>query len=785
MAEQCSPYASVCALYLERDIPVIPCIPGEKRPGIYQNGRWIGMPDWTQYCHRMPTEEEVEEWESWPGAGVCLPLGAASGLMALDFDQGGAVLRALEEALPRSPVKKKGLKGYTSFYRFNGEPCRSWDANGERAVDLLSDGRQTVLPRSPHPAGVTYEFITLDTLEDFDISQLPILPDNYATLIDNALAPFQTLEDAERSGPRRVIENEDMGEATRYFREIKDAALDHLDLWVPDLLPGAKRSRDGNYRAVAHWRNCENANVSIHKDGIVDWGGNYTLTALDLVMRAQGWDFDEALDWLKDKLGANAPQAEQPSLRVVSIKDAPVLDPSVVPDAEMGEPPVPPPPSELLHPPGMVGKVADWINDTASKPQPAFAVQGALALGSVLGGRIYRTNQNNYTGLYFLNVGKSASGKEHAKNAIEQILYDAELMHLLGGGGYTSAGAVYTQLMERPAHISCVDEFGKYLQSAKATSHQHKADAITQLMEVFGRLHGTYQPPAYSGMTLSAQNRKAMLQTRIECPSITLLGMTTPGTFYDALSDGAVQDGFLGRFLVVESHIGRQMRQDITCHEVPEEITEWAKAVRMNWTEGNLAGQETPFDVRPRPRVVPISPEARDVFRGFEATLHALMDDLDEDGLDVLLGRAEEIAMRVALVLSLGSGRWDSLTVEGHEAEWAVKYTRYYAMQLVRNARGRISNSEDERKLKEVLTAISQPRKYAKDAQYRMALFSGLMPHGKLCKLMKMKVRDLNQFIDTLVQAGEIEAVSFQHHTSQRAVRCYRLISVGEKNSLL
>ncbi len=771
-----SPYALHCAHYLERGIPVIPTIPSEKRPGMYMDGRWTGMSNWSQFCSRLPLPAEVDAWCEWPGAGICLPMGPESGLVALDFDLTGPVLRALEDVLPRSPVRKKGHKGYTAFYRYNGEQSASWNVHGgERALDLLADGKQSVMPPSMHPLAITYHWITEDTLENFDVSDLPSLPDNLQDIIRAGLAPFMTGEDVAQSGARRAtLENHEAGEAAIYFRKVKDIALDNLDLWVPKLLPGAKPKSDGSYRAIAHWRNCENPNVGIHPTGIMDFGGSIPMTAIDLVMRAQGWDFLDALDWLKDKLSTVLPRDEtQPPLKVVSIKDAPVLDPDM-PDVELEEV-IPPPPDQLLHPPGMIGMVTDWINATSPKPQPALAVQAALALGSVLGGRIYRTDFANYTPLYFVNVAKSAAGKEHGRQAIERLLEAADLGHLISGGGYSSAGAVFSQLLDRPCHIALVDEFGKMLESAAAFGQQHKKDAITQLVQAFGCCHGTMRPPAYSTMTASNQQRQQMADRKILSPALTMLGMTTPDTFYDSLTSVAVSDGFLNRLLVVESHIGRQARQRVTCHEIPPALVEWCQEVRTRWTDGNLAGAELGPDVRPEARVVPFSPGAKRVFDAFERSTLALMDELEADRLQDLPGRSVEIAMRIALVLALGTGRWDSLTVEEREAEWAVAYVRYYSMQLVRSAKDRITNSEDEKKLKEVLVAISQPRRYVNDSQFRAPLFAGLMPRAKLCKLMKMKVRDLNFYIDTLVAMELVEEVAFSH-AGQRTVRCLRLI---------
>ena len=76
-------------------------------------------------------------------------------------------------------------------------------------------------------------------------------------------------------------------------------------------------------------------------------------------------------------------------------------------------------------------------------------------------------------------------------------------------------------------------------------------------MESWGRCHGTIRPDNYSLMTLTVkQQQEAMDRSTIK-PAITLVGMSVPRNFYGALSTGRIVDGFLNRFIVVESKLPR------------------------------------------------------------------------------------------------------------------------------------------------------------------------------------------------------------------------------------
>ena len=303
-APQPSAYAQVGVRYVERGYSSIPIVPGEKRPGDFRRSEWIGAFNWVRFCDRLPSHFETEIWTGWPDAGVCVALGRASNLIAIDFDYGSAEVRAaLEAILPPSPVRKTGLKGYTSFYQFNGLPSRKFLVGGVSVIEVLSHGKQTVLPPTIHPEGMPYKWLTVDTLEDIAASELPVLPADLIERIERALAPFQSNGDA--TATTRVRELQEVEGS--YWRDINDRAMADFDAWVPELFPMAKPNSQGNWRVIAHWRGVDRPNVSIHKEGITDWGLGLNITPLDLVVRAAGLDLNSATTWLKERLRVPSP----------------------------------------------------------------------------------------------------------------------------------------------------------------------------------------------------------------------------------------------------------------------------------------------------------------------------------------------------------------------------------------------------------------------------------------------------------------------------------------------
>ncbi len=159
--------------------PAIPLRVGFKRP-------WIDA--WQVFADRMPTDREQGEWLRSKGDGnIGLPMGAASGVVAIDVDsEDPRVLRIVDTILPKSPWKRIGRKGAVYAFRFEGERTfRIKDSAGDMLLECLSKGTQIVLPPSIHPdTGRAYS-ANCDLVDV--IGSLPPLPRNVETLLREGL----------------------------------------------------------------------------------------------------------------------------------------------------------------------------------------------------------------------------------------------------------------------------------------------------------------------------------------------------------------------------------------------------------------------------------------------------------------------------------------------------------------------------------------------------------------------------------------------------------------------
>jgi hypothetical protein len=400
-------------------------------------------------------------------------------------------------------------------------------------------------------------------------------------------------------------------------------------------------------------------------------------------------------------------------------------------------------PRHLLTVPGVLGDLVTYSAKTAIKLQPQFDVQTALALGSVAMGRRFKTDNRNMTSLFFLNVGKTGSGKEHANTVIEDALEAAGAIHLRGPNGYTSASAVLSALKDKPAHIAVIDEFGSMLTSASAKGNQHKKDALTKMMEIWGRQDRTIDNVGYSTM-MATESQKKALQIKVRSPSLTMIGMTTPETFYEAIGAADVANGFLNRILIVESKRPREVSRRPQMIDVPSSVVTWIKAVSTAEGESASLITDQGEDFPPVPVIVPFTQSARSLFGDYEAKL-VDRQNASNSIVSEMMTRSLEMAMRLSLIVAVSLGDED---ISETSAQWAIDYVDFYLQQTIAMLERNMSEGDNDKLRKMVADAIMK----AGSTGLTMAELLKAVP-----RLGNQKKHDRDQLLATVMEDYPIE----------------------------
>lgn len=240
------------------------------------------------------------------------------------------------------------------------------------------------------------------------------------------------------------------------------------------------------------------------------------------------------------QLAANAEAVLQGS------KQSPVEVPITAP---MGS--NPPTVPGISLPPGLVGELAQYFYQTAIRPVPEIALAAAIALTAGVCGRSYNISGSGLN-QYIILLAKTGSGKEGALSGIENLISAVRpqipmVDQFLGPAAFASGQALVKVLNDKPCFVSVLGEFGLTLQQL---SDQRANSAQLMLRKV---LLDLYAKSGWNRMLRSSVYSDTEKNTKIiQAPNVTILGESTPETFFDGLDASHVAEGLIPRFSVIE-----------------------------------------------------------------------------------------------------------------------------------------------------------------------------------------------------------------------------------------
>lgn len=397
---------------------------------------------------------------------------------------------------------------------------------------------------------------------------------------------------------------------------------------------------------------------------------------------------------------------------------------------------------ELLHVPGLVGDLSDWINKCAIKKQPVLALGAAIAAMSAILGRKVRTRTDLRSNLYCVGVVGSCGGKESTRICIKKLFHEIGADGMIGSS-FASGSAVETVLSVNPVQLFLIDELGKFMESIKGdTTAGHVKAIIPMLMTMYTASSSTNPRTSYADPDRN-KNCKPLNQ-----PSLSLWATTVPGNLFSNTSKDHIGQGLLGRLLVFQSMDNDPMSSRIDIDEcglpktVKDGFLHWLNAPTNTSPAGNL-------DDECRPKVVEISPEAWSVFDGFDLTMHKRRKEIREEhgqmsGYDAPYGRVLAIAQKLAMIRACGVSLEDP-RIEVEDAEWGRDLAWLLTDSMWYRVIDVVAENSTEANLKRVLASIRE--------------HPDGIEKGKLGqKLQWIKPRERNEIYAGLIDAGLISA---------------------------
>ena len=542
-------------------------------------------------------------------------------------------------------LAKRGSKGRTVFFKYNGERSLSWKKDGKVVLELLSDKRLTTIPPAKHrDTGKAYEWINEGSeLVDFPAGVLDVFDALYPSAKREYVAP--RMEEFEK------VDLDDVEEMLSYVSP--DSSRDE---WLS--VGMALRDEFGD-AGFALW------------DGWSSGSSKYKAHEMHNIWRSfngQGVGIG-TLVWLAQESGW-VRKVEAPT------RDDYDIDLSYLDVKERK--------SLVAH--GLVGEIAEWIEKTAYRPQPQLALGAAISFVGMLKGHKFCTPTGLRTNMLVMNIAPTGGGKEHPQDCIEILAKEMGLTnHLMSE---PTAGTSFLKGILDADRVALwnIDELGRYLShltSIKSGGYQR--EILDYVIKSFSKASGVLRGKKFA-------NEQTNPQINIIQPHVCIVGSSVREKIVENCTSSEAIDGFLNRWLLMESIDRPRRRKDVMKKTaVPHSIIEAA---------GLIAGSPYPIaeDEEPAVKTVRYTPEAYAIMEEYTELIEDLIDT-SEHLLQALYVRSCEHMAKLALVLC------DNEFIRVEDVELAIEIVTESNKRIVDFA-SNIADNEQEKNVIRVLNVI-------------------------------------------------------------------------------
>ena len=418
-------------------------------------------------------------------------------------------------------------------------------------------------------------------------------------------------------------------------------------------------------------------------------------------------------------------------------------------------------PPFLAIPDGLVGDLTDFMLTTARRPQPLLSLGASLCAIGALMGRNYRTESNLRSNLYVVGIADSGSGKNHAREIINETFFEAGLAHHLGGNKIASGAGLLTALHRQPAILFQIDEFGMFLSAAadRKRSPRHITEILDNMTELYTSAGGIFLGAEYANRDGTNERRD------INQPCLCVYGTTTPLHFWGALQGANVVDGSLARFLILPSDEDYPDENiAVGIRQAPPALINGLQLIASGGgtQKGNLAGKTADQNTDVNPMIVPMTEEARARFRQLSMELTEELRAAAGTAFTAILARIGENALKLALIVAVGRDPIKPV-IEITAADWAISFVRHYAQRTMEAVERHVADTETEAHLKRLKEII------------RGSGAKGITKSEITRASQWLKSRDRDEILLTLIESGDI--TTGMRDTGGRRAMVYRLLT--------
>lgn len=366
---------------------------------------------------------------------------------------------------------------------------------------------------------------------------------------------------------------------------------------------------------------------------------------------------------------------------------APLQLPQFPSGALVSPPPVRTASTPLSWPPGNVGGLALLMYHLSIRPVAEVSIATALAIVAGICGLGWNSHTGAGLNLYIAFVGRSGIGKEAIADGISKLMTASFLKGAIHAPSFftfdslASGQALVKQMAETPCLLHISGEFGHdiaYMAIDKTGPHATLRQQMT-------KLYSKSSAGAVAG-GISYSNRESNVQIGGSV-SYSMIGETTPGTFYEALNGSMMSDGFMSRFVVIEYEGQRPPENDLR-GSVSKEWTDWFERLVNAATAQTVAVPAIPDE------------DAKLLYSKFNLECDMQVNSTQDEARRQMWNRAHLKALKVGSLLAVADNHI-SPVISGVHAQWSIELVQRDIGGMTRRlTSGDIGGGDDARRQK-------------------------------------------------------------------------------------
>lgn len=320
----------------------------------------------------------------------------------------------------------------------------------------------------------------------------------------------------------------------------------------------------------------------------------------------------------------------------------------------------------LSWPPGMVGEMAKYIYNSSPRPVKEVSIVAAVGLIAGICGKTFSIPQSGLN-IYLILVGRSAVGKEAMHSGIAAIM--SYVRNAIPAGmcfvdftDYASGPGLAKAVAANPSFVNVASEWGRKLQ--RLATEDRGDGPMQQLRTVMTSLYQKSGPTSIvGGIGYSDKDKNVASVSGV---AYSMIGETTPGRFYDSLTENMMEDGFLSRFTVVEFIGDRPPSNPNPQKELDPVLLEAILSLIAQSLKMVQNFQTTP---------VLCCEEAKTMLEVFDKECDAQINSTDEEGWRQMWNRAHLKVYRVAALLA-AADNFVNPVIQSYHIDWAMELVR-------------------------------------------------------------------------------------------------------------